>query len=54
MRVMDSRRVDRACTEPMGAERFQNGSKTGEWMQMLHCHQKGMFYNINKADNCNK
>ena len=29
IRVMDRRRVDRACTEPMGAESFQNGSHTG-------------------------
>lgn len=51
---MDRRRVDRACTEPMGAESFQNGSHTGEWMQMVHFHQKSMFYNITKANNCNK
>jgi hypothetical protein len=53
-RVMERRRADKARTEPMGAQRFQNGSHTGERMQMVHCHQKGMFYNINKANNCNK
>lgn len=31
IRVTDRRRADKACTEPMGAERlFQNGSHTGE------------------------
>jgi hypothetical protein len=37
---MEGSRADRACTEPMGAESFQNGSHTGEWMQTVNFHKK--------------
>jgi hypothetical protein len=48
IRAMDRRRVDRACTEPVGAERFHNGSHTGEQMQIMHCHQKVCFITSTK------